>query len=450
MKRTAYTASLFMVCVFLLLSSCNAYSIEPEESSVMLDRAVSVLAPGETMQLSASYTGSASSAEKVWSSSVPASATVSGDGLVTAAEEGTACITLTAGSCSASCAVTVKKPAARSGAAWEAAAAMGFGVNIGNTLENTTAWETGWGQPKITKTFIHSLKSHGFRSVRVPVAWNTFADNGTITETEFSRVGEVIDWITAEGMYCIVNIHWDGGWIDNDNNNFPGSAAHTLTDTAKLLFSSYWTQIASRYKDKNSLLIFEALNEESNFSGESDPYEPLNYLNRTFVDIVRSSGGNNTDRLLLVAGYCTDITNSCAVQNGTYRLVLPDDTAEHRLLVSVHYYTPWTFCGLETDASWGKVQSTWGSADDVMQLASLFTMMDVFCTDNDCPAVIGEFGVTTKRAAAYRTLWMKAVAEASLGRQMVPMLWDTGSDVYRSGSCGVSGALEAVLASLGM
>lgn len=448
MKMPGYGAALLLFCFSSLLFSCNAYQQEAETSSVSLDHSEAVLAPGDTMQVSASCTGAAAAADKEWNSTSPAVATVSDGGLITAVAAGTSCITFSSGEYSASCAVTVKSAVKHSGAAWEAAAAMGFGVNIGNTLDNTTAWETGWGQPKITKAFISSLKSHGFKSVRVPVAWNTFADNGTITETQFSRVGEVIDWITAGGMYCIVNIHWDGGWIDNDNNNFPAETAHTLTDTAKAMFASYWKQIAARYKDKSSLLVFESLNEESNFSGESDPYEPLNYLNQTFVDIVRASGGNNAGRLLLVAGYCTDITNSCALLNGSYRLVMPDDTAEHSLLISVHYYTPWTFCGLESDASWGSVQDTWGSADDVLQLSSLFNMMDAFCTDNDCPAVIGEFGVTTKRAAVYRTIWMRAVAEASFGRQMVPMLWDTGTDVYRSGSCGVSDALAAVLASL--
>ena len=99
--------------------------------------------------------------------------------------------------------------------AWTAAKLMGTGVNIGNTLENTTTWETGWGNPRITKEYVESLARLGFKTVRVPVAWDTYAHDGRIDADKLARVGEVVDWITAAGMFCVVNIHWDGGWIDS-------------------------------------------------------------------------------------------------------------------------------------------------------------------------------------------------------------------------------------------
>src|SRR6266545_4696669 len=55
--------------------------------------------------------------------------------------------------------------------AWSAAKTMGLGVNIGNTLENTATWETGWGNPPVTKEYIRGLAALGFKTVRVPVAW---------------------------------------------------------------------------------------------------------------------------------------------------------------------------------------------------------------------------------------------------------------------------------------
>src|SRR3954471_2321666 len=64
--------------------------------------------------------------------------------------------------------------------AWSAAKQMGLGVNIGNTLDNTTMWETGWGNPPITKAYIDSLAKLGFKTVRLPVAWDTYAHNDRI------------------------------------------------------------------------------------------------------------------------------------------------------------------------------------------------------------------------------------------------------------------------------
>jgi len=83
---------------------------------------------------------------------------------------------------------------------------LGFGTNIGNTLENTMTWETGWGEPLITQTFISGLASRGIKTVRVPVAWDTYANNGVIDAAKMDRVKEVVSWINTTGMYAIVNI----------------------------------------------------------------------------------------------------------------------------------------------------------------------------------------------------------------------------------------------------
>src|SRR3954471_6605014 len=69
--------------------------------------------------------------------------------------------------------------------AWTAQRQMSPGINIGNTLDNTNVWETGWGNPPITKEYVQSLAKLGYKSVRLPVAWDTYADNGQITPKQF-------------------------------------------------------------------------------------------------------------------------------------------------------------------------------------------------------------------------------------------------------------------------
>jgi len=315
--------------------------------------------------------------------------------------------------------------------AWPAAAQMSPGVNIGNTLENTTTWETGWGNPPITKEYVQSLADLGFKTVRLPVAWDTYADDGRIQPDKFARVAEVIDWITAAGMYCVLNIHWDGGWIDSDRKDkFPTTHA-TFSPEAEKKYRSYWTQISTYFAGKNQNLIFESLNEETNFTNEGSvqkAYDTLTKVNQLFIDVVRKTGGNNAKRLLIVAGYSTDIEKTCA---SGYKL--PKDTVPNRLFISVHYYTPYTFCGLTEDADWGKMRTAWGSPEDLQELNRLFDQMQAFCTRNDIPAFIGEFGVTTKhKEPASRVRWMSSVMSASVSRKMVPVLWDTGGDINRN------------------
>ncbi|HEX6637240.1 MAG TPA: glycoside hydrolase family 5 protein [Steroidobacteraceae bacterium] len=330
--------------------------------------------------------------------------------------------------------------------AWSASRLMGVGANIGNTLENTTHWETGWGNPRITRAFLENLAKLGFRTVRLPVAWDVYTRDGRIADEKLARVAEVVDWIIGAGMFCVVNIHWDGGWIDSSQKaRFPETYA-TFSTEAERKFVAYWTRIATYLGDRNERLVFEGLNEETHFEGTGSmarAYETLTRVNQLFIDTVRKTGGNNARRLLIVAGYSTDIAKT--VDPG-YRL--PKDTVPHKLLLSVHYYTPWSFAGMNRDESWGKVQHTWGSEADRAQLERLFDALNDYCERNDIPAFIGEFGATDKKERPSRVRWMTAVAQASLSRGMVPVLWDTGGDLKRNPPHGTSPAFAEVLEKL--
>jgi endoglucanase len=314
----------------------------------------------------------------------------------------------------------------------EMAQDMGLGTNIGNTLENTTTWETGWGQPLITEQFIGGLASRGIKTVRVPVAWDTYASDGVIDAAKAARVKEVVSWILDAGMYAIVNIHWDGGWIFSEGL----AEEYTLPEAVKLEFASYWQQIGRTLGDLGHHLLLEGLNEEARFyvggdsSGQPD-YAALNELNQLFVTTVRGLGGYNATRALLIAGFVTDITLTCVAE-----FAIPSDPAgPGKLFLSLHYYTPYTFCGLDAVESWGSPATTWGTPAEQAELQVLFDTAGSFSQARSLPIILGEFAVTPgnayPREPASRVLWMTAVAEAALARDMVAVLWDTGSEISR-------------------
>jgi endoglucanase len=230
-------------------------------------------------------------------------------------------------------------------------------------------------------------------------------------------------------MFCVVNIHWDGGWIDSSNKDKFKKTFATFSAEAQNKFPAYWTQIANYFAARNERLLFEALNEETRFEGEGSTqkaYATLTRVNQLFIDTVRKTGGNNAQRLLIVTGYSTDFTKTASDD-----YVLPVDPAPHKLMISVHYYTPWQFVGMTQDESWGKMAPSWGGANDVQELNRLFDMMAGFSSHNDIPAFIGEFNATEKKESASRVRWVSAVWEAAQSRKMVPVLWETGNDVAR-------------------
>ncbi|MBP5363568.1 MAG: glycoside hydrolase family 5 protein [Ruminococcus sp.] len=315
---------------------------------------------------------------------------------------------------------------------------MGIGINLGNTFESCGDWidsssvsnyEKAWGSPEITPEIIQGYADAGFGVLRVPVAWSNMMDLETfdISQDYIDRVKEVVSWAIEDNMYVIMNIHWDSGWW----SGFP-----TVKERCMTRYTRIWEQLCENFAEFGDKLMFESLNEEGGWeslwnrygtddTGKADSYELLNEINQKFVDIVRSSGGNNSERHLLIAGYCTDIDLTC-----DELFKMPDDPAK-RCAVSVHYYTPSTFCILESDASWGKARTSWGSPRDRKELEQNMDKMKSCFVDKGVPVIIGEFGaVATKNKTESQVRnYNIVVCEEACKRGLCPVLWDI-TDVF--------------------
>lgn len=287
--------------------------------------------------------------------------------------------------------------------ALEVAELMGNGINLGNTMEaygraslgtsaDPTRYETCWGQPVTTQEMLDGMKAAGFDTLRIPVAWTNMMDfetgDYTINSAYLDRVEEIVGYARNAGMYVIINDHWDGGWW-----GMFGSATEETRKQAMELYKSMWTQIGERFKDYSDYVIFESGNEELGFrlndtdiakdSGtlsDADCYTVTNEINQAFVDTIRSLGGNNANRFLLIAGFGTDIKNTC---NSKYKM--PTDSAANKLLVSVHYYDPSGYC-INTSIA------TWGTKQEYQTMNETLALMKKF-TEQGYGVVIGEYGV---------------------------------------------------------
>ena len=323
--------------------------------------------------------------------------------------------------------------------ALEATRLMGNGINLGNTLEacdnnvgiktNTPlSYETHWGQPKTTQAMIDGMKAAGFDTIRIPVAWMTnathlYEGDYTIDADYMDRVEEVVRYARKAGMYVIINDHWDGGWY----GMFGSESAETRA-LAMEAYKGMWQQIAERFRDYSDYLIFESANEE--LGGRFDENSPLycsdsvvtNEINQTFVDVVRATGGNNATRFLLIAGYSTDINQTC-----DDRFQMPKDTADSKLMVSVHYYDPWSYCGASSAVSATK----WGKVSDYEYMDQQLAKMTKF-TEAGYGVVIGEYGALPcsdglkDNTLAYHTAFLDACTKYNLTN----CLWDC-SGLYK-------------------
>jgi aryl-phospho-beta-D-glucosidase BglC (GH1 family) len=316
---------------------------------------------------------------------------------------------------------------------------MTIGWNMGNTLE-AICGETAWGGAITTQALIDSVKAAGFNTVRLPCAWFCHSDTltSTIDETWIARVGEVVDYCIKDSLYVIINIHWDKGWLENRVNE---ANQYEVNQRQQ----AYWTQIANYFKDYDEHLLFASAN-EPNVEDAAGMAILLSY-HQTFIDAVRATGGNNSSRTLIIQGPSTDIEKTYNLMN-----TLPTDQIADRLIVEVHYYTPYQFTLMTEDASWGKMfyywgknyhsttdvsrNATWGEESDVEKY---FRYMKTKFIDKGIPVIIGEFSANKRNLTppsdeslhiASRNYFYKYIVKSAKSKGMIPYCWDINNQLF--------------------
>lgn len=358
---------------------------------------------------------------------------------------------------------------------------MAPGWNLGNTLEagsnanNFTnngglSSETSWQSTKTTQEIIDLVKTNGFKSVRIPTSWVmghiTDKDNMTIDPGWMARVKQVVDYCISANLYVVLNDHWDGGWLEYD-----GFTTGADVDAKKEQLRKLWTNIANEFKDYDERLIFAGLNEPGvggaspeasgslifNQYGSDDESNLGTFVSRlyeyeqVFIDAVRATGGNNAKRVLVVQG---PSVNAARTYN-CFDMTKLTDSATGRLMLEVHHYDPYQFCGMESDQSWGKVWYYWyghepkrASSDRIApqsQQTNIQTNMNHLKTkfvDNGYPVIIGEYGCNNRNLAptvgnqAYHAesvqYWYNFSTEYAYEAGLIPFTWDTNYTNYPS------------------
>lgn len=296
---------------------------------------------------------------------------------------------------------------------------MGAGWNLGNTMDGHTGFtpgETVWQPYRTTKELIRSVHDMGFNTVRIPVTWGTMIDddnNYAINEKWMSRVQDIVDYCVSLDMYAIVNIHHDGaeqtGWL-----------RIATSDQAALeeKFAAVWENIATTFKDYDEHLILESMNEVQGVNMTVvEENAVIMKLNQIFVDTVRGTGSNNEQRFLMVPGKYNYIDSVCNEKN---QFSLPEDSVENRLIVSVHDYSPWTFCGTENTHTTSCNDRTIANNDKELK-----PLYDTY-TSKGIPVVVGEYGCINKNNTQERAFYLEAMNRIFRKYKLVGVYWDQG------------------------
>lgn len=333
----------------------------------------------------------------------------------------------------------------------ELSKALKIGFNVGNTFEaiykhpdgKLAGNETIWGNPTPNAELFRSIKAAGFNLVRMPVSYSHQLVDPNSFEIEkewLDKVAKAVDDAIDAGLYIMINIHWDGGWMDHPNERYK--------DAIYERFEAYWTQLSLRFRDYDEHLLFAGMNEIADADADMWNVPPTeenlrvqNGLNQLFVDIVRSTGGRNYYRYLVLPSYLTNIGYA------VFGFEHPKDVVENRTFLEVHYYDPWEFCIKEKDykLEWGKPFAdaggdvpNWGLEDHMEETLQSLKRF----TDKNIPVMIGEWGAPSRESDGIegealarhldsRNYYYWYMVKTCLKYDLLSVNWDTGHMISR-------------------
>ena len=297
--------------------------------------------------------------------------------------------------------------------------------NLGNSLEaidtkTNKVSEIAWGNPLVTQKTFQKVKAAGFNSVRIPISYLDKVDtNGNIDEAYLARIKKVVYIAQNSGLYVIINIHHDSGdvegkWLDI------GKTGNDFTKIQKK-FSKIWQQLAYAFKDYDQHLVFESMNEVmvSGYKNSvpASAYQNINSLNQSFVNAVRSVGGNNTERCLIIPGYNSDINLTAAGYGTANGFQVPVDTAPNKLILGVKFYDPYDFT---LDMESGRTTLT------IAEMRNIGTQFTKIKTVTELPVFVTSYGVADKNNIYDRADYLDRMRTEANKRGISLAYWDNG------------------------
>lgn len=307
--------------------------------------------------------------------------------------------------------------------AFRRASALNNGVSI-SWLEQT--WnKNALKYRTITETDFLLLKKLGFRSVRLPVAFEYFEAQ----KIPISRVFEQIDWVLAgckrNGFKLIIDYHY--GKINDQNYAEATKTAINL-----------WLKIAGRYRHESPDLVFyEIYNEPPHM-------DPQRWKDAAY-NIVSAIRKANPGRTLLVGA---------SNYNSIYELSRFVRLADENIIYTFHFYEPFFFT--HQGAAWvgGQVattgvpfpydgknfpqlnpraKNTWGETNyyqyrndgNQQSVKDKLTIVKNWSSQFVVPILCSEYGVYNKYAALdSRCRYIKAVRQTLWELKIPGILWD--------------------------
>jgi endoglucanase len=276
------------------------------------------------------------------------------------------------------------------------------GINMGNMLEAPNEGE--WGL-SIQEEYFDLIKEAGFDFVRLPVRWNSRAEENppfTIDPAFFARVDEVVRWALDRDLAIIIDFH-----------HYEEMATDPWSHKDRFLGISQ--QVAEHYKDYPSNVLFELLNEPN---GQLVAALWNEYFNAALTTVRET----NPMRDVVIGPTFWNAYNVVS------SLDVPDD---QHLIVTFHYYLPFQFT--HQGAEWVEGSDPWlgttwdATSEQKSEITSHFDSVAEWAEGKGLHILLGEFGAYSKADMESRVRWTDFVRSEAERHGFAWAYWEFGS-----------------------
>lgn len=264
---------------------------------------------------------------------------------------------------------------------------LGRGVNV--IGYDAALWKD-YTKGRFKEKYFKTIKEAGFSSIRVNMHPFRHMDSNYKINPEWLKT---LDWVVQKGLEAKL-------MVILDLHEFNAMADDPIAK--KEMFMSVWRQLAPRYKDQPSDVVFELLNEPNRKLS-------VELWNQYLVDAMKLIRKTNPNRTIMIGPGNWNGIESLPT------LVLPK--ADRNIIVTVHFYHPMTFT--HQGAPWSKENKdlsgiTWtGTQEEKEFIESRLKVAADWSKANDRPILLGEFGAYEKADMGSRARYTSFVARTA-------------------------------------
>jgi endoglucanase len=279
---------------------------------------------------------------------------------------------------------------------------LGRGVNV---LGYDRIWKR-FDRARFKERHFGLIREAGFRTVRINLHALQLMKKAPGHPLP-RRWLETLDWAVAKAQAAGLNVILD---LHNYNDVAEDPAAF------KTRLLAFWKQIGERYRNAPDSLLFELLNEPNGKLTAA-------LWNEWLPEVLAVVRATNPDRTVVLGPPDWNGFRSLDA------LALPED--DRNIIVTVHYYEPFTFT--HQGAPWSPetvklAGLAWGTPREEAQLAADFDLVQAWSAKHGRPILLGEFGAYEKAPMGSRVRWTAAVARAAEARGWAWAYWQFDSD----------------------